>query len=83
MKSMTLEQRLIQKYAPDSLLFDKALEDHNACIKYVQLLLSTNRATRADFYDQIISQHLAEALLSPVGWVRARAFEIQKQNNKE
>ena len=76
---ITIEQEIIQRYAPDSFLLDQALADNSKAIlfcKYIEKEL----LNLSIFYDPMLKRRLAEALLSPVAWIRERASQLSKES---
>ena len=102
-KFITLEQALMQAFAPDSSLFDMCLDSQVVAVRYLMVLknrltphsgevLSTRTSEfgfpiRDDtqfykkLFSSIIRSRLAEALTSPVPWVRDLALEANQDDN--
>jgi hypothetical protein len=80
-KQMTLEQKIIQAYAPGSCLLDLALENSDRCNRY---LIALEKKLISDFSsNKLIQEYPLEALLSPVGWIRERAQAILGTEQQE
>jgi len=76
---ITIEQEIIQRYAPDSLLLDEALRDNSRAILFCECI-EDKLLNLPFFYDKMLKRRLSEALLSPVAWIRRRATELSKES---
>jgi hypothetical protein len=82
-KANTIEEKIVQQYAPDSSLLDLALERPLNCIKYVEIIGKRDAppGELPSSYDDLLVSNLSEALLSPVDWVRERATILAQALN--
>lgn len=60
---------------------DSVLHNHNRVVKLVSnMQIYSTDPDPYEFYDSIIKRRLPEALLSPVGWIRSRAAQLEQES---